>query len=336
MDRIRNLVHTYFSSMRFIAFIGIVFLISASSCDKIDNPVIQKAGNATLPNTPPDHTNKTSDSTLHKALLEDYMGHFCTNCPAAIAEAENLLAGANGNKIVMMEVNVGVFADTAGEPGGILPPPGLPATAYKIDYRTQAGNDWDARFISSGTLGLPQGMVDRVYYSGPGTPDIQYANWGTVIDSIVATPQTASITMADSCWYSKQVFGAAITTTLKNAPAPGTSYYLEAVLVEDSIYDWQTNGGTAVQYFLHRNVLRTALNGSWGDSLSLSAGVPATKYYAFTSPKFSYNGAAITTPPQVPPDHWNMAHCYVLAFLYQRNSSAPANYYVLQAQILHL
>lgn len=320
-----------------MALIVIVSLVFAS-CDKINNPIVQKPGNATLPNTPPDHVSKTSDSTSHKVLLEDYMGHFCTNCPAAIAEAENLLAGTNGSKIVMTEVNVGYFADTAGEPGGPLLPPSLPAGAYKIDYRTQAGNDWDARFVSSGTLGLPQGMVDRVYYSGPGTPDIQYSNWGTVIDSIVATPQTASITMADSSWYSKQVFGTAITTTLKNAPAPGTSYYLEVLLVEDSIVDWQTDGGSFVQYFLHRNVLRTALNGSYGDSLSLSAGVPITKYYAFTSPKFIYNSAPISsgTPPPVVPTQWNMDHCYVLAFLYQRNNGAHNDYYVLQAQMLHI
>jgi len=265
------------------------------------------------------------------------MGHFCTNCPSAVSAAESILNGPHGKQVVSMEVNVGFDADTAGEVGAPLVAPGLPDTAYKVDYTTTAGTAWDATLVNSTNLGVPQGMVNRIYYNGNWGEDIQYSNWGTVVDSIVATPQLASITMIDSCWIKQQIFGTQVTVALKNAPKANFSYYLQMLVVEDSVLDWQTSGGSSIQYFVHRFVLRSAINGSWGDAISFNgANIPVTKYYAFNSAKFRYNGSAITTPPAVPASLLNMAHCYVIAFLYQRSNGGPNDYYVLQAQILHL
>lgn len=313
-----------------------LLLICTVSCDKINNPIIAKNSYSSLPSTQPDHITSTNDSTSHKVLLEDYMGHFCTNCPAAVSAAEVLLNGPNGNKIVSMEVNVGFDADTAGETGAPLVPPGLPDTAYKVDYTTAAGTAWDNTLVNSNTEGVPQGMVDRLYVDASYDNDLNYSNWGTIIDSIIATPQVASITMTDSCWLKQQIFGTAVSVTLKNTPVSGYTYFLEMAVVEDSVEDWQTNGGSAVQYFVHRYVLRSAINGPWGDELTLPANVPVTKYYTFTSSKFRYNASAISQPPQVPARLWNMAHCYIIAFLYQRNNGGSHDYAVLQAQILHI
>ncbi len=315
-----------------------VSLVAAviSSCDKITNPIIAKNVYSALPNTPPDHVTQTTDSTSTKVLLEDYMGHFCTNCPAAVSAAEAILNGPHGNQVVSMEVNVGFDADTAGGPSAPLLPPGLPDTAFKVDYRTTAGTDWDNTLVNSTNLGVPQGMVDRLHVDANYDQDIQYSNWGTIVDSIIATPQLASITMVDSCWLKQQIFGTAVTINLKTAPKSGYSYYLEMVVVEDSVEDWQTNGTSDVQYFIHRFVLRSAINGSWGDQLTLSQNTPITKYYTFTSTKFRFNSATIANPPQVPARLWNMAHCYVIAFLYQRNNGQTNDYSVLQAQILHI
>jgi hypothetical protein len=337
--KMRNLGNINGAFMRNTAIAAIVILVGFASCDKIAVP-LKSAGNkvvqATLPTTPPDRITRTTDTNLHKGLLEDYMGHFCTNCPAAVSAADAILQSSQGNQVVAMEVNVGYDADTAHEPGGPPVPGGLPDTAYFVDYRTQAGTDWDNQLTQTATFGVPQGMICRIYDDANFDQDIQYSNWATIIDSIVATPQNASITMVDSCWIPQQVFGTAVTVTLKNPVTTGAKYFLEMVLVEDSILDWQTNGTSAIQYFPHRFVLRSSLNGSWGDSVSLSPNVPVTKYYAYTSNKFRYNSAAITTPPAVPARLMNMAKCYVVAFIYQRTYGGPRDYYVLQAQIVHL
>jgi hypothetical protein len=345
MGKKHNLVGKYLGAMNVKFKIGfgafVVFLSVLSACDKITNPIISKNTYSTLPSTPPDKVTKTTDSTTVKVLLEDYMGHFCVNCPAAVSVAEGLInSPSTGPHIVSMEVNAGYFADPANTKGGPLVPGGLPDTAYANDYRTAAGTAWTSQFLINNGGIMPQGMVNRIYYDGSNyDEDLQSGNWGTVVDSIMVTPQAASISMVDSCWLNKQIFGTQVTVSLKNPPAAGFNYYLQMVVVEDSVEDWQSDNSTSVQYFVHRFVLRSAINGDWGDELTFTgANVPVTKYYTFTSSNFRYNASAITQPPQVPARLWNMAHCYIVAFLYQRTNPpyGSRDYYVLQAQSLHI
>ena len=80
-----------------------------------------------------------------------------------------------------------------------------------------------------------------------------------------------------------------VNVELKNPPTAGYTYYLQMVVVEDSVLDWQTNGGTSVQYFVHHFVLRSAINGPWGDAITFSgANTPVTKYYTFNSSKLTW------------------------------------------------
>ncbi len=327
--------------MRFSAIITGIVLFAITSCDKVTNPIITITTYATLPTTPPDHITTSTNDNLTKVLLEDYMGHFCTNCPAAVTVADNILT-AHPTQVVSMEVNVGTEAYPATQKGAPNVPPGLADTAFYNNYITPAGTAWDLVLTDCGTQGWPQGMVNRIYFDGKGGDgDIQPSNWPTAVDSIVATPQLATITMVDSSWIKQQIFGTQVTVSLNNAPASGYTYYLQMLVVEDSVADWQINGGTALQYYIHHFVLRSGINGLWGDQIAFSgSGVPVTKYYTFTSPSFRYNGTTLittTSPPALPAKLWNMAHCYVIAFLYQRtNGHGPRDYYVLQSQILHI
>ena len=337
MNKMSNLGSINRLSMRALSIVSIIFLcFFIATCDKVAVPLKATSGPApTLPTTSPDFVNHTTDSTVHKVLLEDYMGHFCTNCPAAVTIAEGVVSGSSGH-VISMEVNVGYDADPAGITGAPLVPPGLPDTAYKNDYRNSAGTGWDSALVNTAVEGVPQGMVSRMYVDANYDQDITPGNWGTIADTIYNAPLLASITMVDSGWIKQQIFGTAVTVTLKNTISSGAQYFLQLVLVEDSVLDWQTNSGTPIQYYAHRNVLRSSLNGLWGDQISLTTGVPVTKYYAFTSANFRYNSANITTPPQVPARLWNMAKCSVIAFLYQRTGGTKNDFYILQAQILHL
>jgi len=340
-----NLVGKYFGSMRFPVFCIGLLLLAVTSCDKVTNPIIATTKYATLPTTTPDHITMSTGDNLTKVLLEDYMGHFCTNCPAAVTVADGILSGPNGNQVVSMEVNVGYEADTAHTKGGPAVPGGLPDTAFKNNYITTAGTAWDAALTDCGVQGWPQGMIDRHGYNnppGPGSPDVQYSDWADSVSTILTTtPQVASISMVDSCWIKQQIFGTQVKVALNNAPTTGYTYYLQMAVVEDSIADWQINGGTALQYYIHHFVLRSDINGSWGNEITFTgAGIPVTNYYTFTSTNFRYNGTSLittTSAPAVPAKLWNMAHCYVIAFLYQRtNGNLGSDYKVLQAQIVHL
>ena len=329
---------------RFLYISTVMVLMATYSCDKIDNPIINKGTKVSIPVVAPTHvdsTTKASDTTLN-ILVEDYTAHNCTNCPVAAGQCEKLVKGAHGNQVVLMQVNVGNL-------GAAYPPhsfPGLPDTAFGISYRTPAGDNWNNTFINGNGNGLPGTMVNRVYYDNgiPGSPDlflygIDVSASGTPFDSLVtANHKTASIHIVDSM-YAPPTSTVSMTVTAKLlAPQPGNQYYLVVALVEDSIFDWQDSVSHYSQYYLKHMTLRTVINdptNGWGDALSDTTAIQ-TKHYAYSNfASFQYNNAPIIFPPQVPTRFWNMAHMYVVAFVYQRTAGSQ-DYMVLQAQRLHL
>lgn len=343
--KLYNLEFKYSVTMRtLLSLSAILLVLGLYSCDKVSNPLIDKGNNAVIPVVPPTHVDSTSgtDDTLLKVLVEDYTAHNCTNCPKAASQCDALLNGANGNQLVMIQVNASSLAQ--GYPNGTFP--SLPDTAFGVDYRAIAGKNWDLLFINGDGNGMPGTMVDRLYFSGNagGSNDLilNGINVGTPFDSLIGvTPaaimhQTAKIHIVDSMYIPPaSAVSMSITTTLIS-PQAGVKYYLVVSLVEDSIFDWQDSVSNDIQYYLKRMTLRDAVNGSagWGDSLMANTS-PQTMHYVYASPNFRFNSAPITTPPLVPPRYWNMAHMYIVAFVYQR-TSGKNDYLVLQAQKLHL
>ncbi|MDE2026651.1 MAG: hypothetical protein KGJ07_09265, partial [Patescibacteria group bacterium] len=85
-----------------------------------------------------------------------------------------------------------------------------------------------------------------------------------------------------------------------------------------------------------RMTMRTAINEGghgFGDLLTNNI-APQAMHYVYTSPKFAYN-SSVTMPPIISPRYWNMAHMYIIAFVYQR-ITGKNDYLVLQAQQLHI
>lgn len=337
--KLYNLEFKYSVTMRTLLSLSAILLVfGLYSCDKVSNPLIDKGNNAVIPVVPPTHVDSTSstDDALVKVLLEDYTAHHCTNCPATSAQFETLLKGPNANQAVFMECNIGSLAQSYSPTAfGINPAD----SAYYTYYVNLADSEWNNTFIKADVNGWPGTMADRLYYNGTaGSSDLSLngIDFNTPFDSLIATPQTARIHIADSMYIPPtNTVSMSITTTLLS-PQAGVKYYLVVTLVEDSIFDWQDSSSVDVQYYLKRMTIRTAINDGghgFGDTLSNTT-APQTIHYAYASPKFRYN-STLSVPPVVPPRYWNMAHMYVVAFVYQR-TSGKNDYLVLQAQKLHL
>jgi hypothetical protein len=284
---------------------SIVLLCWLTSCDKVSMPLkpVVHYANDTAP--------------VRKILLEDYTGHLCNNCPLAAAQADSLMS-IYGNRIVMMKVNVSFFAEPC--PPHPLPP-GAPTGSYKGNYMTTAGTAWDNFFQISST-GLPAGMVDRLPGDAPPSPYTTYGNWPSKVAALVNVPQTANIRITNTYNSTNGQLNTAISSTFLTSKLSDTTYKLQVILVEDSIIDWQldklvtpNNDST----FLHRNMLRDAINGTWGDSITsgtITVNETVTHNYTYT-----INPSAFV--PAI-----NVAHCYVLAFIYNAKT-----YAVLQAEM---
>jgi hypothetical protein len=309
------------------------------ACDKVSNPYISKGTTTAIPTVPPTRVDSTTstDDALKKILVEDFTAHHCPNCPAASVQCE-ALANAHPTQVVFMEENVSDLAQgyIAGYFGS-----GVLDSAYFIHYVALADSEWNNTFID-GNAGMPGTMVNRLYYNGiAGGGDDLYGsvNVATPGDSIIGSsgPQLANIHIVDSMYAPPTSALSMSITTKLTAPAAGYKYYLVVGLLQDSIFDWQDSISNNVQYYLKRMTFRTAINDGGhgnGDSLTHTT-APQVMHYAYANTQlFRYDNSKIKAPPLVPPQYWNMAHMYIVAFVYQ--TGPTHNFMVLQAQQLHI
>ncbi|MDQ3049227.1 MAG: Omp28-related outer membrane protein, partial [Bacteroidota bacterium] len=202
-------------------------------------------------------------------------------------------------RILGLATHVGSFADPYPGYGG------SPSTAFLADYQTAAGTEYDD-FFGASTFGLPQGMFNRKDYNDVTQDHLKfYPNWKTYAASIIAEPSVVDLQMiADYDTATRKICLAVKSTFLSSMSG---EFKLVILLTQDSIIDWQDNQGTIQANYLHRHMLRDAINGAWGDVMatgSLTTGTTNTKRFAYTIPE-EYN----TIPFD---DH----HGHILAFLY--------------------
>lgn len=265
----RNLVHLLFATL------------SLAACDYVDDPI------------PPSSTSGggPGESVKRRALLEEFTGHRCNNCPAAHAVAANL-ADVYGEELIVVGVHAtSVFAAP-------LSPPD-PNGAYSTDFRTPAGDTYTTTF---NVTFLPTGLVNRTPFNNSVT--ISSGNWSSAIADIVEQDAVCDI------WFSQlehDQTNNTVTAEVKIAVlAPITGdHNLTVYLTEDHVIDWQLNSLATppdVENYDHRHVLRTNLNGTWGDlAISGSAQTGDTLTFQF-----------IDIP--MDPD-WNAANCALVGYL---------------------
>jgi len=296
-----------------IFFAVLVAAIAFFSCDKISNPIFSKQANSTLPNRTPDYTDSSTTYTEYKMLLEVCGGHSCTNCPLGEADAEGVVKSPIGGQVVFMQDEEGPEADT-------ITYQGYPDSAFRKVYQCMADSTWYYRFGPPDKF--PWGMVNRE--GAPNNTFVLYANYQDSASAIITTRNTqpvVTINIHDSCWTNPRIIGAEFQVkSLKSL----SGYSLETLIVEDSIYDWQDDNSKYELYW-HRNILRGAFGGSdgaWGIQIpNTTAGSTFTSYQTYDFTK-GENGKA---------KGWNMAHCYIVAFVFNTTT-----YEVVQAEMIKI
>lgn len=288
--------------MKKIILLSFFTTILLASCDYVDNPYPETNANLGDTSSCPTATFPTVTSHIKKILIEDFTGHTCGNCPRAAKELHEIDSIYPG-KIVGLALHVGsTFAAPA--PGYA----GSPSTAFLADYRTTAGDDYDATF-GAADFGLPQGMFNRKEYDAVAQTHLKfYPNWKTYASSIIAEPSVVDLQIAVDfnlstrkiCCSVKDSFLTTMSDTLN----------LSIVLTQDSIIDWQDYIGVLMPNYVHRHMLRDAItpSGAWGESLAsgaIAAGTTHIKKYAYTIPA-AYKTIAC-----------DVNHCHLIAFIYK-------------------
>ena len=238
------------------------FMMLSTSCDKVEGPYMTKGGGGVV------------GDTVRKVLIEDFTGHMCVNCPAA-HEVIKVLQNVYPERVIPIAIHVGFFAKPKPEP-------------YDYDFRTSVGDDIATQFGAMGAA-LPKGMVNRISFNGGYllNPAAFATAVSLMLDSLPEKPDIY-IEMTPSYKSSDSTISVdAKMTCLSNFPSG--KYNISLLVVESNIVaaqkntDPAINNGQEVLDYKHKDVLRGAINTTWGEEFAdaaLTSGQVINKSYS--------------------------------------------------------
>lgn len=210
-------------------------------------------------------------------LIEDYTGQYCVNCPRATEEIERLVEEYGDSVVIAVAIHSGPFSKHKD---------GTPTPLY-----TALGDEYFSHWNLSSQ---PIGLVDRL-----GAFD--YTDWGAGVNYVVGFKAPVSFSTATS--YDEETRRATVSVQTIGLDSALVTGKLQVWLVEDSIDSFQhMPGGTVNEHYNHMHVFRAAVNGQWGEDVSVNHGDVAIKDYDIVL------DAA-----------WVPEHCSIVTFLYDDN-----------------
>ena len=205
-------------------------------------------------------------------LLEDFTGQRCVNCPLAADEIAKLHEQYGEDAVIAVSIHSG--------------PLGFHTNPRFLGLATEVGdnyyNHWNLEY-------QPVGLVDR------GAP-AEYTAWGTLIRQELQKMAPVEIDLGVAYGDSLQLL---INTQVKSVDG-NIQGKLQIWVVEDSVTAFQMMpDGTRNDNYVHQHVFRAAVNGEWGDDITVQEGYAIDKEYTF--------------PIDV---EWKLENLSVIAFVY--------------------
>lgn len=219
-----------------------------------------------------------SKLTKRVVLLEDFTGQRCNNCPTAINVIEQLQE-ACGDALVAVGIHGGPLA--------------FAGNARVLGLKTETGdlyyNHWKLEY-------QPVGLINR-------REPVNYTEWATVVKEELSKP--APLRLEGSAVLADNVITIQINAEGRDGTVTGK---LQVWLLEDGIKALQLMpDGTANQEYIHNHVFRTAVNGTWGEDISIEEGKTVER-----------------TMTQALEPNWNKAQLSIVAFVYNNDGVQQA------------
>ena len=211
------------------------------------------------------------NSAARKVLLEDFTGQLCANCPEGTEVIEQLHE-AYGERFIAVGIHGG--------------PLGFKSKNNYLGLFTQLGDDY---YNHWGLEFQPVGLIDR----GAAT---NYTDWTRAVRDELSSESGTRLELNAQCTEQ----GIDISVAAERLAEGSYQGNLQLWVLEDSIVAMQTmpDGSRKLDY-VHNHVLRTAVNGAWGDVISLQ---PSEKR------SWQYHQPVATD--------WDVKHLSIVAFLY--------------------
>lgn len=218
-------------------------------------------------------------------LIEDFTGQRCINCPTGTEIINGIVETYGEDNVIAVGIHSG--------------PLGFAGNSKTVGLMTDTGNEYYTRWDKENKMGQPWVIFNRKT-----SPDSHYNNWAAMVGTIISEKANLSVKIANAYDAATRT----LTTTVGADGVNGTvNGKLQVWIVEDGVKALQMMpDGSANKEYVHNHVFRAAVNGTWGEEVTVKEGETTTKQYSYKLP-----------------EAWNADNIAVVAFVY--NDSGVEN-----------
>ena len=216
-------------------------------------------------------------------LIEDLTGQRCINCPTGTDIINGIIQTYGEDNVIAVGIHSG--------------PLGFTGNSKRVGLMTDTGDEYYTYWANGTNLGQPSAIFNRK--KGPSD---NLNNWAAEVGLIISEKANLYVNI-DNAYDAKtrtlttkvEAFGVNDTVTVSGK--------LQVWIVEDGIKAMQLMpDGSANQEYIHNHVFRAAVNGTWGEEVTVKEGETTSKDYSY-----------------VLPETWNAENISVVAFVYNDN-----------------
>lgn len=216
-------------------------------------------------------------------LIEDLTGQRCINCPTGTDIITGIIETYGEDNVIAVGIHCG--------------PLGFAGNSKRVGLKTDTGDEYYTHWANGTNLGQPSAIFNRKKGKGPID---NLNNWAAEVGLIISEKANLSVNIANA--YDAKT--RKLTTKVGAFGVNGTvSGKLQVWIVEDGIKAMQLMpDGSANQEYIHNHVFRAAVNGTWGEDITVKEGETTSNDYSY-----------------VLPETWNADNISVVAFVYNDN-----------------
>lgn len=211
-------------------------------------------------------------------LIEDFTGQKCINCPTGTEIINGIVDTYGEDNVIAVGIHSG--------------PLGFAGNSKTVGLMTDTGNEYYTRWDKENKMGQPWVIFNRKT-----SPDSHYNNWAAMVSTIISEKANLSVKIANAYDAATRT----LTTTVGADGVNGTvNGKLQVWIVEDGVKALQMMpDGKSNKEYIHNHVFRAAVNGTWGEDVTVKEGETTTKQYQYKLP-----------------ETWNADNIAVVAFVY--------------------
>lgn len=211
-------------------------------------------------------------------LIEDFTGQRCINCPTGTEIINGIVETYGEDNVIAVGIHSG--------------PLGFAGNSKTVGLMTDTGNEYYTRWDKENKMGQPWVIFNRKT-----SPDSHYNNWAAMVGTIISEKANLSVNIANAYDAASRT----LTTTVGADGVNGTvNGKLQVWIVEDGIKALQMMpDGKSNKEYIHNHVFRAAVNGTWGEDVTVKEGETTTKQYSYKLP-----------------EAWNADNIAIVAFVY--------------------